>query len=810
MRRVAAALVGVALAIAWFAWSRDEPAQHAVVTPKPPKRVATGKRPDPHALAPATLSGTVRDPQAKPLAGAYVCLTQERDHRCVRSAADGHYALAAVIADAGTLGASLARYQPQLVQVPAMQPAEQRIVDIVLVPGGAEVTGVVEDILGGPIARAHVHAEGAHAETDDEGRFMLWVSGRTDVISVSAEADGYSPHRATTNVLGKVTIALSPESSISGRVVDATTGAAIAGARILTHDEATTSGPDGAFSLGSLAPGDYGLAASAPGRYGELARTIAVGIGERVEGVELRVSPARTVIATLDVQGDHAICAPKPALKDWTFQVPAPWRDDAGRFHFDAVPPSTYSVEVGCGASIAPLVVGNDDVEVTWHVETGGRVQGAIRLEGAPRLVTVTLARVGSKRAPLETASLDNHFELRGVPAGRYALSATLDRVTELPPQTIDVENGKTLEHDIVVDHRERFHLRGTATDNRRRPITSGTVTLRSSIRGMPFETTIVNGAFEVEVPNDVYTIEARSGELRSRTSIRVTEDTQVAVMLLAAVAEEPRFPFDASEQRFTLRGRVVDAQHVPVGGAVVMAAGGYQSYVEDQHATTDAAGTFRLTSRFAQMNVSVYRIGGGSGEGVVRTDQPAEIVLAARALITGTVVRPDGAPATRFLVRVGEAGDAHTQAFDHTGGAFAIEDKHVYPLRLVAVINNLEGEPVTITPQSVKANVVLRVPKTVDLRGRIIDAATRAPIANVRVYGRHSHAADGWWGTWFTHDDQVTGADGRFTIREVPPGPMMLEAAPALDTWSKQTFNVIVPDAGGTIDELGLARTTR
>jgi protocatechuate 3,4-dioxygenase beta subunit len=820
MKWIAAGLVVVlGIAVAWSLWPHDEATHAPAAVTKAPKRIDRGKRPA--APAPATLAGSVRDPRGKPLAGANVCITQQRAHRCVRSGSDGRYAIDGVLAEAAKLGASLAKHEPQLIDVPAIETSEQRTIDVVLEPGGLEITGVVEDILGGPIAQAHVRVDGAHADCDDQGRFTLWVAerleglrdvrrvpGRGELVFVTATADGYGPHGQPVRAPGTITITLAPESSISGRVVDATTGAAIAGARVVSRDAAVTSGPDGAFAFTGLAAGDYTFAASAPGHYGGLDRTIAVGMGERVEGVELRVSPARTVVVTLDVQGDRAICAPAPALADWSFEVPPPWRDDAGRYHFDAVPPGTYSVTLGCGAEVPPLVVGDDDIEISWRVETGGVVKGIVRVEESSVLLAVDLGRIGAVRPPLRSEARDKTFEFRGVPAGRYKLWSTIDQSAMTPPETIEVVNGQTLEHDIVVPQREKFRLSGTVVDETGQPIARGTVGIMNTRRMETFTTTIANGRFEIRVPSDRYNVTARSGAASAGQSVVVDADAHIALTLAAILERSSHhgIPKKLDDERYTLWGRVVDAQRVPVSDAIVTANGSNLDVVENLRTTTDATGKFKLVSKFSQMKVHAYRIGGGDAEMLVRADQPVEIMIGARELITGTVARPGGGAPSRFLIRVGDP-DPRTYTFDHTGGKFAIEDPHTYPLRLVAGVNDLEGEPVMLTPQSAKTNVVLPLPKTVTIRGRVIDSTTRAPIANVSIHGKPRREG---WAPWFTHADQITDVDGYFTLREVPPGELMLEVFAPLDTWATQSFTVTVPDGGGAIEELSLARARR
>jgi len=115
-------------------------------------------------------------------------------------------------------------------------------VDVELSHGGVEITGTVADITGGPIAHARVWAsEGqrwrrgsgatTHGETDEQGRFSLWV--KPGEITVTAAADGYADNEEGVHAPGKVEILLTPESSLPGTVVDAATNQPVEGARVL-------------------------------------------------------------------------------------------------------------------------------------------------------------------------------------------------------------------------------------------------------------------------------------------------------------------------------------------------------------------------------------------------------------------------------------------------------------------------------------------------------------------------------------------------------------------------------------------------
>jgi protocatechuate 3,4-dioxygenase beta subunit len=589
---------------------------------------------------------------------------------------------------------------------------------------------------------------------------------------------------------------------------------------VSTHSREVVSGADGTFSIDGLASGKFQLEASTTTRYGRVERAIEVGIGERAEGVVVQVYPARSIVATIDVLGDPKVCQPKPSLSDWHFTVQPPWRDEAGRYHFDGVPPGFYAVTVGCGATVAPITVADTDVEVTWRIETGGVVKGKIvdaaRRSKQPLFAVVELGRAGSLRPPLAMTAIDDEFELRGVPAGTYTLVAKPGRGGKTKPQTVEVANGATVVRDLVVEPRERGRVVGTVVDKTSRV---GTATIQLSSMGMLERETVTAraGRFEVELPAGAYRVHgSANGRASTGEAISVTagETTTVQIELDHAVARrEDPFPPRAQPrppELYQLAGRVVDPNGAPVEGAIV---DGMNASYWGEHAApraralTKADGSFALQSRYTRLEVDVYRIGGGHTRASLEHGESNQIELRAKTTISGTVLRADGSPAPRFEVRIGEGAAGRTLNFDYTGGRFAIEDNVELPLVLSALVNGVAGTPVTIAAGAAKTGIVLRLPPAVTITGRVVDGATRAPIANVRIDGRQDR--DGW-APWFTHADQVTDADGRFTIRDLPPGKLMLELTPPFDTWSVQTMNITVPDARADIGELGLAQVGR
>jgi hypothetical protein len=700
--------------------------------------------------------------------------------------------------------ASLATYRPELVEL-ALDPGEQRTIDLALASGGVALTGVVEDILGGPIANATVEARHVRAETDERGRFALAVAPDTQPTHVTASASGYGPRTQPANTDGKtpIVILLAQESTIVGRVVDEA-GAPVAGANVRASQNGrrATSGADGTFAIDQLAPGDVELEASAPGKYGR-AVGASVGIGERVENVVVTLIAARRVVATVEIKGDRDTCASTPVLEDRGFRVAPPWRDREGRFHFDAVPPGMYTVDLGCSARVAPLVVGGDDVEVTWRIAVGGTVKG--RVSGVKKRADVFLARAGSTSQPIfETVDGEATFAFVDLAPGRYELYASVDTRGFTETKTFDLANGQVIEHDLVAPPSSLGRVAGKVVDEKGRPVEASLTFSTETVEGL---TTVhaTAGRYEEELPagryrvipgarnmisGDVPTIEVRAGET-------VTHD--VALRRRPGTEAERDKP-----ERYELVGRVVDAAGAPVAGAIVSTMHWEPDGAGTLRVISRADGGFTLLSKHELAHVSAYRIGGGGGTGVVEVGKPATIAFARSTTIAGTVTRSDGSPAPRFAIRIGDHDGAATASFDHTGGRFTLPVA-TFPVKVTPMINGIAGERTTV--EAATTELALRLPPAVTVRGRIVDGSSRKPIANVRVNGRQDREG---WTPWFVIADQSTDDDGRFTVRDVPLGSLTLELVPPLDTWSTQSVTVDVSPEKTDLGELGMAQVRR
>ena len=205
----------------------------------------------------------------QPIRGATVTVTGTNISAI--TGADGTYELNNVPAGQQTLNGSAARFSPRQVQVnvPAGQVTTE---DISLTPLTGTLQGYVINAFNNqPIAGATVSVKGTGL-TAVSGNDGLYTISNIPAGSktVDAARSGFTPEQAVVNIIGDQTIIedffLTPtEGTISGIVRNATTNLPIPGATVMVAGLTTTSGGNGAFSLGSVPAGAQTLTATANG-----------------------------------------------------------------------------------------------------------------------------------------------------------------------------------------------------------------------------------------------------------------------------------------------------------------------------------------------------------------------------------------------------------------------------------------------------------------------------------------------------------------------------------------------------------------
>lgn len=375
-------------------------------------------------LRAAAIAGRVRVEDG-PLPPAQVCATPaevEQDRggwgrlsllgwleRCVAVAEDGAYRIDGVLPGRWVVSASAEGYLPlQHRETPAqpwfaLQLGQVREgLDFVLRTRGVAVRGVVRDVSGGTISGA-VITDGEHARvlSGEDGAFTLWARPRASV-AVAAYAAGYGQDVVMARPpQPPVTLYLTPESVLRGRVIREDTGAPLAGIAVHVHESSLADAEtdtSGMFEVRALAPGRHRPYVRSGGWCGGAEPSVVLGIGESSAPITIVARPCRTVAASVRVRPANEGCTSASIeLLDVAGDVVRRALTDAGgAAEISGLEPGAYSVKIRCPGRLQrapePWLLGEAmQAEATWYVEQGRTVRGVVR---DPRDVAVSRANV--------------------------------------------------------------------------------------------------------------------------------------------------------------------------------------------------------------------------------------------------------------------------------------------------------------------------------------------------------------------------------------------------------------------------------
>ncbi len=782
---------------------------------------------DPKTLARGSLSGTVRDDRGAPIAGARVCAAGHASELpdelfgepyCAVTDTRGAYTIANLLPARYSASAAARRFRPSVYIVHGrrelqLAAGEHRSgIDLVLVPGGVEVVGTVSDLTGGPIAKAHVWATRfgnvgtpgfTFAETDANGAFSIWVESGD--IELRATADGYADDSdnifATPGRVQRIELVLEPEGSVAGKVVDATTGEPVAGARVLVGSsdwgwddgERTLSDDKGEFRVAHLMPRRYVVIARTEHGFGRTEGSLRVGLAQHVDGLVVKVHPARRITGRVVIAGDNRDCerAGVSLRDDARTRFVELERATDGTLFADGVLPATYTVDgVYCDGYLKrdsyPDVVATDRdaLGVVWHVDPGATLRGRVTTKsGQPVDAAFVRASTTHPNHPVgggygaARTLPDGRYEIHGLPAGSYKIAVSSERGRgELAK--VEVAARGSVDHDVVIE--EGGTIEGIVVDADGKPVFGIDVTA-DGVGGERNELarSDANGEFSIAP------LEAGTYELRVSRG-------DVAVRTVGAVERVTVRPTQTSRAKLVVEshtaaitGTVVDAKGSPIGDAFVSAMrehdDGHSAWQSDRPVVTATDGTFTLTGlAVGSYQLHVRRRGGGETiVDHVKTGTSARVQLKATGRIAGTIVRVGGPP-DEFAISLRAGDTKRRETFYRTSGAFSIGDltAGTYSLSVEAAGASKQLE-ITIG-DGAQETVTIHLEALVTITGRVVDVRSQDPVAGMRIQARPMRGG----GMYAFVDDRlnVTDATGRFTIRNVPQGRL------ALSSWGTET----------------------
>jgi protocatechuate 3,4-dioxygenase beta subunit len=831
---------------------------------------------DPRKLDRASVEGTIMDDDHAPIAHARVCVDLasndlpdelQRDPHCTFADDRGHYLIGDLFASEITVGAMARPYIPAIYHPDGdrhrteltLHAGEHRTgVDLVLEKGGVEITGTVSDIAGGPIAHALVRASTGWwggddgnlpaIETDDAGKFTMWV--RPGSIAVTASVDGYSDGNEWGHAPGKFEILMTPESSLSGVVVDAKTNAPVPGVHVTVSGDGqgtTITNEQGSFHVDRLEPGRYTATATSAAGYGESDGSMRVGLAQHVSGMIVKLYPAVRIEGRVVIPDEK-----KSTCKDSSLSLssrePArnlqAQRDPDGTLHVDGVLPGNYEVEIECRGfrardKYAHLVVASKDLMgLEWQVDDGALIRGRVLTKsGAPvERASVSASAKGAAAREVtggasDTSARDGTYKLEALKPGTYTINVHGEHgIAPKDGWKVTVQSpGAVVDQDLVLDEGGTIH--GTVVDADGKPMPG--VHVRAQAIANDFEWSPGgsvrsgdDGSFELDNlrPGDYRVIGSRSswgwgtGEMRKpgtdddakqgeRTTVRASQISSVRLVVEATSG--------------VIHGRVEDADGKPVTDAFVVAsresdaAGSQPSNIEatrwssDDHPVLTATdGTFTV----AKLSPGTYTLLAerkGGGEVVsehVALGSTAVLRIKPTGSIEGTVHRDGGAP-EELTVSLNDVatGLSRSEHFFRSGGSYAVHD---LPAGHFTITYSAEGgekqQTIDLSEGEHKTGVDIELDPLVTLTGRVVGLGTQQPALGIMVMVSAGKTSDWSFVGGGDEDHQnITDESGRFTVQHAPRGTVTMMGFPS--DWKESDYGffrtVREVQGTGTID---------
>ena len=821
-------------------------------TPGTHGSAVTPKRQDPRTLKRGSIAGTITDKATKqPLANARVCADGWshdapgdvfKDPTCADADAKGAFKIENLLAANYVVSAAAKTYRPGFYEQPGKKHTQsfllaagedKRGIDIALDGGGVEITGTVSDITGGPVANASVRAgagrwggsSGPPTETDAQGKYSLWV--RVGGVRVIAGADGYAEASEYGRAPGTIDLLLTPESSLTGLVVDAKTGEPIEGARVSVESagfgwdrKGDRSDAQGKFRVHGLTPGRFVAEATTERGYGRTEGSTLVGLGQNVEAVVVKVHPAMRIQGKVMIKGDKpTVCEEGYAyfrdeeIDRWT----SGRTDPDGTITAEGVIPGTYTVQVGCaGYANAkdkqdPVVVKDKDVVgLVWEVESGATIKGKVlSKKGEPIADASVNARStggalrDQQRWMQDESKLDGSYALEGLRPGSYLVEPQSTKaVAPREGFTIEAPAGKVVEKDLILD--DGGKIEGVVVDGEGKPVEGVKLDARSVENdwGWNWDSggkSDLAGKFTLDAlrPGE-YRVVASKGWFETLRKPGATDDEQhPGEKAIVRAGETTKVKLVIESQGGTIKGVVVDADGKPISDAYLSAAresdaaGAQQSNVsatrdwdwgDEKPTLTNVDGTFTITKLSpGKYTVRAYRKGGGEAVAEhVAVGSTARLELKHTGSIAGVAKRDGGAPPDEITLTLSDlkTGFNRAERYYKTGGTFTIHDLPKGHFNLtVSAEGGSKKIDLDLAEGETKTGVEVTLDSLVTISGRVVELGTKKPVPGMRVFAQP--ATGGSFSISFggdTDNDNISDEQGKFTLKRVARGQIAVQ----------------------------------
>jgi hypothetical protein len=617
---------------------------------------------------------------------------------------------------------------------------------------------------------------------------LLWAPWSKETAPDEGGGPSPGPGAASGSLgLGTAPDAASVEfATIAGKVVDQR-DQGLAKASVWAVDDRgrlreAWSGPSGEFELRDLPPGAYRLAAQLDAQTCEPVGPLPLAPGDEVRGIVLKLAPGAHLSGrVLDLRSQ----APLPGAQIAILATPLVTTADAhGHFDLPAVLPGGHEIRVSAARHVTrsvPMTFGQGtkvaglDIFLQPAATVVGRVVGGdgTGISGASLFIARYRASRSEDGAPplaqLPTHTSDNGEFSLDLEAGSAQIIARFRGLAEGQSGMLDLLEGQEQKVEIVL--RAGGQVIGSVQGADGRPVNGGRVAVFSGSDPnngwMVGEAPVhPNGRFEVDaLPKGHLLVSAEAQGARASGSVDLEEGGTAQLELKLGNG--------------TLSGKVTDGHGAPVPNARLQALAVGAGVAGEQSAVSDSAGRFRLSGLAGErFDVSATKDEGSAQlRGVAAGREDLVLVLSSGA-ISGFVVTPDGSSVTDFYLAVepdlpGQGHVRSSHVVDPRGEFRLPVAPGTYLVRASApgYAEGRNSVPVRVDDGQESGGVRVELRPSGSITGLVVDADNGAPLAGVHVATDLAHV----WAVGRTEplgsSVAVSGLDGRFQLRDVPPG---------------------------------------
>ena len=709
---------------------------------------------------------------------------------------------------------------------------------VLTIPSGIAVSGRAIDQQGEPLSGVSVTA--SEAEDGSRGMMRMFVGGlltEDDAVRTASDGtftmrvkegtydftfrrEGLAPktvrgHSISVTSSPAVEATLEPAADISGRVTRGGVGLENVMIIAMVPDGSSTAitGPDGSFTLSGLAPGSVRLIARKEEDFVQETRNVTapardlvieLKAGGRISGRVVEKGSGKPITSfqaglTTSGAGGGMVRMGPPQLRSFT--------SDDGSFTLDSVPAgATVLTASAPGYASARLnVTVEEDKELTGvelQLDTGVKLAGRVTGPGGSALSDVQVRVLPSPTGGFATSGMERtattdangEYSIEGLEAGEESINFLHQKHSSVRKSV--TLKGRETRLDVQLPSGGR--VTGTVVTEAGAPVSDAQVVAYSS-DGVESARTDANGAFEFDsVTPGRYRFSANKTGFAEGTIEDVDVSTGAPVRIILKTGG-------------TIYGRITGLTAQELAQAEVSA----YNEMTSKEGSVDGSGNYRIdgvpAGTVSVLASSVFGMTGSSRRAAAQTvelaaggSQQVDITFRDDVVISGRVTR-NGTPLSSATVNFFPRGN-----FSRASASAAADHEGHYSVRgldegeYTVMVNDQQRMSPYSTRYQVRGSATYDIDyKTSALRGRVLDAGTNEPLANVSVQLRVNAQGDGPRMT----RGGLSDATGAFILDAVPPGNYTVTAS--REGYGNDVKELYVGESAPQDLELHLARNS-